>query len=119
MLYIPNILSFPNTDDTNYIDRVSGEIVKLIEVSNGHAWVLFTSYKPLRLMYERVKEQIDTVPLIAMSRLKNNAVEAFKKSSNAVLCATGSMWEGVNITGDTLSHLIIVKLPFPNTRSHQ
>lgn len=113
MLYIPNSLPFPNTDDTNYIDRVSGEIVKLIEVSNGHALVLFTSYKPLRLMYERVKEQIDTVPLIAMSRLKNNAVEAFKKSSNAVLFATGSMWEGVNIPGDTLSHLIIVKLPFP------
>lgn len=113
MLYMPNHLPYPNKDDTNYIGKVSDEIVKLIEASNGHALVLFTSYKPLRLMYERVKEQIDTVPLIAMSRQKNNAVEVFKKSSNAVLFATGSMWEGINIPGDVLSHLIIVKLPFP------
>jgi ATP-dependent DNA helicase DinG len=48
-----------------------------------------------------------------MSRGRSNDVIEFKKSKNGVLFATGSMWEGVNIPGDILSHLIIVKLPFP------
>jgi ATP-dependent DNA helicase DinG len=48
-----------------------------------------------------------------MNRGRNTAIDEFKESQNAVLFATGSMWEGVNIPGDVLSHLIIVKLPFP------
>lgn len=113
MLYIPEHLPYPNTEDANYIDRVSREIARLIDASNGHALVLFTSYKPLRLMYNLIQDQISKVPLIAMSRGKNNSISDFKKGRNAVLFATGSIWEGVNIAGDILSHLIIVKLPFP------
>ena len=48
-----------------------------------------------------------------MNRGRNTAIDEFKNSQNAVLFATGSMWEGVNIPGDVLFHLIIVKLPFP------
>lgn len=113
MLYIPENMPYPNTDDANYIDRVALEIIKLIEASHGHALVLFTSYKPVRLICKLVKDQVAKIPIMTMSRGKNNSIDEFKQSRNAVLFATGSMWEGVNIPGDVLSHLIIVKLPFP------
>lgn len=113
LIYIPANLPHPNADDSKYILRLSEEITRLIEASNGHALVLFTSYKPLRLMYQLIKEQTPKMQLIAMNRGKNNAIDDFRKSQNGVLFATGSMWEGVNIPGDILSHLIIVKLPFP------
>jgi len=113
MMYIPNNIPFPNTDDSNYIKRVTEETYKLIKASNGHALVLFTAYKPLRKVYKALSEQITDIPLIEMSRGRSNDVIEFKKSKNGVLFASGSMWEGVNIPGDILSHLIIVKLPFP------
>jgi len=113
MLYMPKAIPHPNTDDSKYIQQMSQEIISLIKASSGHALVLFTSYKPLRLIYKAVKEQLPLMELIAMNRGKNTSIEEFKKSKNGVLFATGSIWEGVNIPGDILSHLIIVKLPFP------
>lgn len=106
-------MPFPNTDNEEYIQAISREISKLIDASNGQALVLFTSYKPLRLIFQQVKEMQVNRQLIAMNRGRNTAIDEFKNSQNAVLFATGSMWEGVNIPGDVLSHLIIVKLPFP------
>lgn len=111
MLYIPKKMPFPNVDDAVYIQEVGQEIARLIDASNGHALVLFTSYKPLRLIYQHIKEKHPDRQLIAMNRGRNTAIDEFKKSQKAVLFATGSMWEGVNIPGDVLSHLIIVKLP--------
>ncbi|WP_207706823.1 ATP-dependent DNA helicase [Alkaliphilus pronyensis] len=113
LIYIPNRMPFPNTDNEEYIQAISREISNLIDASNGHALVLFTSYKPLRLVFQQVKEMQVNRQLIAMNRGRNTAIDEFKNSQNAVLFATGSMWEGVNIPGDVLSHLIIVKLPFP------
>jgi len=113
MLYIADKMPFPNVDDPKYLDGISQEVSALIRVSNGHVLVLFTSYKPLRLIYKAIEKYITDIPLIAMKRGKNNAIYDFKKSKKGVLFATGSMWEGINIPGDILSHLIIVKLPFP------
>jgi len=113
MLYIAKKMPFPNLDDGAYIHEISQEISNLITASNGHALVLFTSYKPLRLIYQKIKEEHPNRQIIAMNRGRNTAIDEFKESQNAVLFATGSMWEGVNIPGDVLSHLIIVKLPFP------
>lgn len=113
MLYIPKKMPFPNINDETYIQMMGKEISRLIDASNGHALVLFTSYKPLRLIFQHIKEEHPNRQLIAMNRGRNTAIDEFKESQNAVLFATGSMWEGVNIPGDVLSHLIIVKLPFP------
>lgn len=113
MMYISDNIPFPNADDDNYIKRVTEEIYELIKASSGHALVLFTSYKPLRKVYKKLSGQMTDIPLIEMSRGNRSAILEFKKSVNGVLFATGSMWEGINLPGDTLSHLIIVKLPFP------
>lgn len=113
MLYIADSMPYPKLDDERYITEVGEEIKNLILASNGHALVLFTSYKPLRMMYQYVREQTVDIPLFVMNRGKSDVLDKFKQSGNGVLFATGSMWEGVNIPGDILSHLIIVKLPFP------
>lgn len=113
LIYIPNHMPFPKMGDENYINRISNEIVSLIKISNGHALVLFTSYKPLKLVYMQVMDRVKDIPMFELSRGKSEVIERYKKSKNGVLFATGSMWEGVNIPGDVLSHLIIVKLPFP------
>ncbi len=113
MIYIPKNMPFPNTDDEIYIKKISEEIYRLIRSSNGHALVLFTSYRPLKLVFNKLKDKLNGIPLYELKRGKNEVVEMYKKSGNGVLFATGSLWEGVNIPGDILSHLIIVKLPFP------
>lgn len=74
---------------------------------------LFISYKPLRHVYQSLKESVSEIPLYQMTRGRSDILESFKASGEGVLLATGSMWEGINIPGDILSHLIIVKLPFP------
>jgi ATP-dependent DNA helicase DinG len=64
-------------------------------------------------VYQVITDRISEIPLYQMTRGRSELLDKFKASGNGVLFATGSMWEGVNIPGDILSHLIIVKLPFP------
>lgn len=113
MLYIEKSVPFPSVDNQKYIDVVANKIEELIRATNGHALVLFTSYKPLRQVYTILKNRVDNIQLIEMNKSRGKEVATFKNSKGGVLFATGSMWEGINIQGDTLSHLIIVKLPFP------
>lgn len=113
MIYIADNIPLPNIDNDKYISRVTEEVYKLIKASNGYALILFTSYKSLKKVYKNLLELITDIPIIEMSRGRSNAIVEFKKSKNSVLLAAGSMWEEINIPDDILSHLIIVKLPFP------
>ncbi|MBN2794148.1 MAG: ATP-dependent DNA helicase [Clostridia bacterium] len=113
LLYISENTTYPDYDNKKYMEGLTDEIEKLVVASNGHALVLFTSYKPLRHVYQSLKESVSDIPLYQMTRGRSDILEAFKSSGKGVMLATGSMWEGINIPGDILSHLIIVKLPFP------
>lgn len=113
LLYIPENLPYPSHEDDNYLKEIARHIEALVKTSNGHAMVLFTSYKPLKIVYEKLKGQLVDYEVILMSKGKKDAINSFKKTKNGILFATGSAWEGVNIPGDLLSHLIIVKVPFP------
>ncbi|WP_156778796.1 ATP-dependent DNA helicase [Clostridium formicaceticum] len=115
LLYVAENMEYPDYDNPKYIANITDEVERLIRASNGHGLVLFTSYKPLRLVYQNLNERIMEIPLFQMTRGRSDAINAFRASGKGVLFATGSMWEGVNIPGDILSHLIIcyVKLPFP------
>ena len=113
LLHIPKNLPFPNYNDGQYYEEMANRIERLVNLSNGHSLVLFSSYKPLKIIYEKLENRLKDFPIIQMRRGQKDVVEAFKKTVNGVLFATGSVWEGVNIPGDLLSHLIIVKLPFP------
>lgn len=112
-LYISDKVPTPDMDDPNYMTAVCDEIVRLVHATCGHTAILFTSYRMLNEVYDRVKLRISDYPLIRMSKSSKTAISDFKKSTNGVLFASGSMWEGVDCAGDILSSVIIVRLPFP------
>lgn len=117
-LLIPN--DFPKVNDTSsddFIYSTCEAIISLAEVTKGRMLVLFTSYDMLKKSYYLLKEtlDLDRYALIAQgissgsrSRLKKN----FQTFNQAILLGTSSFWEGVDIPGDDLSCVMIVKLPF-------
>ncbi len=112
-LYIPTDMPDPNKDDPDYIQAIADKVVELVNATHGHTAILFTSYKVLNAVYEMTKDKLSAFDVICMTRSNKSAISEFKKSNNGVLFASGSMWEGVDCIGDTLSSVIIVRLPFP------
>lgn len=113
LLYQAKDLPYPNPDDEQYIKAIADRILTLIQASYGHALVLFTSYEMMSKIYGLLKYEQLPFPLYILSKGKGSVLQNYRKSKNGVLLACGSMWEGVNFSGDLLSHLVIVKLPFP------
>lgn len=112
MLYIPNNVPFPDAKNPQYIRAVADEVEILVKATHGHTLVLFTSYKVMELVFHSVSEKIHQYPKYKMSKKTINPIDIFKQSKNGVLFASGNCWEGIDIPGDILSSLIIVKLPF-------
>lgn len=112
LLYISETVPFPNSQDYEYIAAVAEEAGRLIQVSHGHAALLFTSYKAMDQVFTLLERQSPCFPLFRLDRGGINAIERFRKSRNGVLFASGALWEGIDLPGDVLSLLIIVKLPF-------
>lgn len=112
-LYIPNDLPLPTADYDTYISAIADRIVELVDATRGHTAILFTSYRALNDVYNKVADRLAQYPLIRMSRSNKMAINQFKASGNGVLFASGNMWEGVDCAGDILSSVIIVRLPFP------
>ncbi|WP_173916324.1 ATP-dependent DNA helicase DinG [Halobacillus sp. Marseille-Q1614] len=116
-LMIPN--DFPNIKDDpdEYVLAVGEAIYSMAHVTKGRMLVLFTSYEMLRKTYELLKELIlpeeymifgQGVSSGSRDRLKKN----FQAFDQSILLGTSSFWEGVDIPGDDLSCLVIVRLPF-------
>lgn len=112
LLYISETVPFPNSQDYEYIRAVAEEAGRLIQASHGHAALLFTSYKAMDQVFELLKNQSLGFPLFRLDRGGITAIERFRRSGNGVLFASGVLWEGIDLPGDVLSLLIIVKLPF-------
>ena len=112
-LYIPSDLPMPDNNSEEYIHAIADRIVQLVNATNGHTAILFTSYKLLSKVYELTKGSLDKYNVIRMTKSDRTAISAFKSGKNSVLFASGSMWEGVDCVGDCLSSVIIVRLPFP------
>jgi ATP-dependent DNA helicase DinG len=112
LLYISESVPFPNNKDEAYIKSVTDEVEKLVNASHGRAAVLFTSYNTMGRVYSALSDRKLPFPLMRLERKSSDAIEKFKQSENGVLFASGALWEGIDIPGDSLSMLIIVKLPF-------
>jgi len=112
LLYISENIPFPNQRDKAYITAVADETEKLIFAAHGHAAVLFTSYKAMDMVWEQLKRRGLPFPMFRLDKGGIKEIERFKRSGNGVLFASGALWEGIDIPGDALSLLIIVKLPF-------
>lgn len=112
-MYIPKDMPVPDNGDPEYLDAITERILRLIEATNGHTAILFTSYKVLQAVYDRAIDKLGKYEVFCMTRSNRMAIRDFRNSKNGVLFASGSMWEGVDCIGDCLSSVIIVRLPFP------
>jgi len=110
LLYVPQQLPDPRTPA--FPALAAGEIVRLLELSRGRAFVLFTSYQQMRLVYDRVSFELDYPILLQGTGPRNALLEEFRRTPHCVLFATSSFWQGVDVPGDQLSCVIIDKLPF-------
>lgn len=84
----------------------------VLKASRGRAFFLFTSHRALQRAAEILAERLDYPLLVQGKKSKQVLLEQFKQKGNAVLLATASFWEGVDVRGDALSCVIIDKLPF-------
>ena len=110
LLYVPQHL--PDPRNAAFTSAASEEIVRLLELSRGRAFVLFTSYQQMRLVYDRISFEIEYPTLLQGTAPRSALLEEFRSTPNAVLFATSSFWQGVDVQGEQLSCVIIDKLPF-------
>jgi ATP-dependent DNA helicase DinG len=110
LLYMPR--SMPDVRHSNFSAGAAEEITKLLEISEGRAFCLFTSYVQMRDVYERVSGKVAFPLLLQGTAPRSILLERFRSTPNAVLFATSSFWQGVDVPGAQLSCVIIDKLPF-------
>lgn len=110
LLYVPDHLPAPNAPD--FVDALAPTIKHLIEITEGRAFVLFTSYRNMNRAWELLSEDIPHTTLLQGTQTRSALLKAFREDAHSVLFATQSFWEGVDVQGDALSLVIIDKLPF-------
>ncbi|MFI3327093.1 MAG: ATP-dependent DNA helicase [Clostridia bacterium] len=113
ILYMPKKMPYPNYENSSYKTKIADEITKIIKATHGHTLILFTSYNFLDDVFYEIQSKNLLFPLFKMTKGKLNIIDEFKNSKNGVLFASDSAGEGIDIAGDVLSSLIVVKLPFP------
>ncbi|SEI60984.1 ATP-dependent DNA helicase DinG [Bacillus thuringiensis] len=105
-----------------YIESVSEHIAKIAKATKGRMLVLFTSYEMLKEAYANLKnnDELEGYLLLTQSvnnRSRSRLIRKFQEFDKSILLGTSSFWEGIDIPGDALSCLVIVRLPF--TPPHQ
>ena len=110
LLYVPPHL--PDPRDPAFTKMAAEEIIRLLEHSRGRAFVLFTSYQQMRLVYDRVSLEVEYPTLMQGTGPRTALLEEFRSTPHSVLFATAAFWQGVDVPGDQLSCVIIDKLPF-------
>jgi ATP-dependent DNA helicase DinG len=110
LLYVPQHL--PDPRSPAFTAAAADEIIEILKHSRGRAFVLFTSYQQMRLVYDRVSLETDYPTLLQGTGPRNALLEEFRTTPHCVLFATSSFWQGVDVQGEQLSCVIIDKLPF-------
>jgi len=110
LLYLPTHLPYPS--HPAFSDAISEEIIKILEASKGRAFLLFTSWRNLETVYHNIAGRLPYLCLKQGDQPKQYLIDAFRKDIPSVLFGTTSFWQGVDVEGETLSCVIIDKLPF-------
>jgi ATP-dependent DNA helicase DinG len=111
LLYIPR--GMPDYRHASYVVKAAEEIRAILRASQGRAFVLFTSYRQMEMLYDVLAADLPYPCMIqGKSGGKSRLLEEFRMTPNAVLFATASFWQGVDVKGEALSAVIIDKLPF-------
>ncbi len=109
-LYVPRHL--PDYRHPSYVKQAAEEITKILDVSEGRAFVLCTSYQQMQAFYGALANELPYPTLIQGRTSRSRLLDEFRRQKNAVLFATSSFWQGIDVPGDQLSCVIIDKLPF-------
>lgn len=110
LLYVPQHL--PDPRDPAFTKMAGDEIGRILEFSEGRAFVLFTSNQQMRMIYDRLSLMLEYPTLMQGTGPRSALLEEFRNTPHCVLFATASFWQGVDVPGQQLSCVIIDKLPF-------
>ncbi len=110
VLYLP--MRMPDPRAPQWADAAAAEVVKILHATEGRAFVLSTSFAGMNALYERVSKEVDYPCFVQGSASKAGLLERFRATPHAVLFATSSFWQGIDVRGEQLSCVIIDKLPF-------
>jgi ATP-dependent DNA helicase DinG len=115
LLYVPEGLPDPNSE--GYVEAVIDAAWPVVRASGGHAFLLFTSLRAMDRGFDRLAAKLKAAglewPLLLQgSGSKNELLERFRRSPNAILVGSQSFWEGVDVKGEQLSVVVIDRLPF-------
>ncbi len=110
ILYVPPNLPDPRTPQ--FAEEATTVVRRLLEITRGRAFVLFTSYAQMNDIYDRLLGVLDFPMLKQGDAPKSALLEEFRITPHAVLFGTSSFWQGVDVQGEQLSCVIIDRLPF-------
>ena len=110
LLYLPRRMPLPREE--RYAEAVAWETGQLLRCSRGRAFVLFTSYATMRAVVRLLEPELEYPMIVQGTAPRSVLLDDFRRTPNAVLFATSSFWQGVDVQGDQLSAVIIDKLPF-------
>ena len=110
LLYVPPDL--PDPREPGFAERAATRIRQVLEITRGRAFCLFTSHSQMNQVHDRLLGELEYAVLLQGTAPKNALLEQFRATPNAVLFATASFWQGVDVQGDQLSCVIIDRLPF-------
>ena len=110
ILYLPR--QMPDPWSENFATAATRELVALLNITRGRAFVLFTSYANLREVHRQLEAALSYPLLVQGTAPRTVLLREFRSTPQAVLLATSSFWQGVDVVGETLSCVVIDKLPF-------
>jgi len=110
LLYLPPNL--PDPREPEFFLQAAERTRRVLEITRGRAFCLFTSYAQMRAMHERLSAELPYTLLLQGTAPRNVLLEEFRDTPNAVLFGTSSFWQGVDVQGEQLSCVIIDRLPF-------
>ena len=110
LFYVPPHLPDPRRPE--FPQDAAAEIEQILNASRGRAFVLFTSYQQMRQVHGLLKSRLGHVLLLQGDAPRNALIETFRATPGAVLFATSSFWQGIDVQGEQLSCVIIDRLPF-------
>jgi ATP-dependent DNA helicase DinG len=110
LLYTPQHL--PDPRQPNFAAAAADEVIEILKASRGRAFVLFTSHQQMKEVYQRVRGSVRFPLLLQGTAPRTALLDRFRRTPHAVLFATSSFWQGVDVQGQQLSAVIIDRLPF-------
>lgn len=110
LLYLPRRMPQPKSGD--FADAVADQVQSILQRTDGRAFVLFTSYAMMHAVHETILGTLPFPMLVQGTAPRGVLLARFRTTPNAVLLATSSFWQGVDVVGEQLSCVVIDKLPF-------